>query len=89
MTSRKEGVIVVYFDQQTHACACVRMVENDQKHKKIMKKVPFCSCTPEAHERLTKKNKEKIIMYANLVNFGVFLIVFDHVNACASMHSLV
>ena len=27
---------VVYFDQQTHACACVRIVENDQKHKKIM-----------------------------------------------------
>ena len=23
---------VVYFDQQTHACACVRMVENDQNH---------------------------------------------------------
>ena len=23
---------VVYFDQPMHACACVRMVENDQKH---------------------------------------------------------
>ena len=25
-------LIVVYFDQQTHACACIRMVENDKKH---------------------------------------------------------
>ena len=23
---------VVYFDQQTQACACVHMVENDEKH---------------------------------------------------------
>ena len=29
---------VVYFDQRTHACACVRMVENDKKHSKIIKK---------------------------------------------------
>ena len=25
----------MYFDQQTHAWACIRMVKNDQKHKKI------------------------------------------------------
>ena len=30
---------VVYFHQQAHACACICMVENDQKHSKIMKKV--------------------------------------------------
>ena len=30
---------VVYFDQWMHACACVSMVENDQKHSKISKKV--------------------------------------------------
>ena len=29
---------VVYFDQQTHAYACIHMVENDEKHSKIMKK---------------------------------------------------
>ena len=23
---------VAYFNQRTHACTCVRMVENDQKH---------------------------------------------------------
>ena len=28
---------VVYFDQQMHACACVGMVENDQKHLKMIK----------------------------------------------------
>ena len=28
----------MYFDQQTHACACVRIVENDQKHLEMSKK---------------------------------------------------
>ena len=27
--------IVVYFYQRMHACACVGMVENDQKHLKM------------------------------------------------------
>ena len=39
---------VVYFDHRTHACACVRMVENDQKYKEMMKKYLFL----HAHERL-------------------------------------
>ena len=56
---------VVYFDQQTHACACVRMVENNNKHLIMMKKVPFSSCTQEAHERLTKKNKEKSLLVSD------------------------
>ena len=56
----KVGTIVVYFNQQTHACTCVRMVENDQKHSKMSKKVPFSSCAREAHIRLTKKNKKKV-----------------------------
>ena len=42
-------------------------------------KVPFPSCVRKARVRLMKKNEEK----------SMFLIVFDHVNACASMHSLV
>ena len=29
---------VVYFDQQMHACACVGMVENYEKHSKIIEK---------------------------------------------------
>ena len=45
---------VVYFDQQVHACAFVRMVENDRKHSKMMIKVPFPSCVREAHVRLMK-----------------------------------
>ena len=51
------NLVVVYFDQRTHACASVRMVQNDQKHKKIMEKVPFSSCTRETHVRLTKRNR--------------------------------
>ena len=50
---------VVYFDQQTHACACICMVENDEKHWKMMKKVPFLSCAREAHVRSMKKSEEK------------------------------
>ena len=49
---------VVYLDQHMHACACVRMIENDKKHLKLIKKVPFASCAPEAHVRRMKKNEE-------------------------------
>ena len=31
--------------------ACVRMVEKDEKHCKIMRKVPFPSCAREPHVR--------------------------------------
>ena len=48
---------VVYFNQLRHACTCVCMVENDQNHSKMSKKVPFSSCAWEAHVRLTKKEK--------------------------------
>ena len=51
---------VVYFDQRTHACACVRMVENDQNHCKMSEKVLF----HHAYERLTRglrtKTKKKV-----------------------------
>ena len=43
------SIFVVYFDQRTHACACLRMVENNQKHKKMIKKYIFL----HAYERLT------------------------------------
>ena len=56
---------VVYFDQRTHACACVRMVENDQKHSKMSKKVPFSSCVREAYKRLTNKNEEKSLLVSD------------------------
>ena len=68
----------IYFDQQTHACTCVHMVENDEKISKIMKKVPYPSCVPEAHVRL-------ILFH----DFQMFFIVFNIVNASASMHLLV
>ena len=59
-------------------CACIRMVENDKKHLKMMIKVPFSSCTRETHERLA--------LFSSFSNVFVF---FDHANACASMLSLV
>ena len=49
---------VVYFNQQMHACACIQMVKNDNKHSKKMNKVPFSTCAREAHERGMKKNEE-------------------------------
>ena len=48
-----------------HAFACVRMVENDQKHSKMSKKVPFSSCVREAYERLTNKNQEKSLLVSD------------------------
>ena len=44
-----------------HACACARSVENNQKHSKISKKVPFSSCTREAHEEKQRKTKKKFV----------------------------
>ena len=46
---------VVYFNQQIHACSCIRMVENNEKHLKIMKKYLFY----HEHQRCIKKNEEK------------------------------
>ena len=46
-------LFVVYFYQQMHACACVRMVENDKKRSKIIQNILFSSCVGEAHVRLT------------------------------------
>ena len=38
----KDGHIdVVYLDQWAHAGTCIRMVENDKKHSKMMQKVSF------------------------------------------------
>ena len=110
------------------ANACLRMVENDQKHLKMSKKVPFSSCTREA---LDEKRRKKFVgqrlgvtpkswltpkcwlliwnfavfcsfcymsvscawrkmFWKNFFNdFRMFLIVFGHANACASMCSLV
>ena len=47
----KKQTVVVYLDQWTHACACVCMDENNEKHLKMMKKVSFASCAWEVHER--------------------------------------
>ena len=33
----KSCLNVVYFDQQTHACACVHMVENNENTQKLLK----------------------------------------------------
>ena len=44
----KETCCVFRPENQTHACACIRMVENDEKHSKMMKTLPFQSCAREA-----------------------------------------
>ena len=44
---------VVYSNQQMHACACIRMIENNKKRSKIIKNILFSSCIQEAHSRLT------------------------------------
>ena len=33
---RPERLLVVYFDQQMHACACIRMIKKDKKRFKII-----------------------------------------------------
>ena len=43
----------MYFDQQMHACACIRMVENDQKDSKSVKSTFF-----HVYERLTRGLQE-------------------------------
>ena len=65
---------VVYFNQQTHTCACVRMVKNDKKHSKMSKKVLFSSCAREAHERLTC---ESLVCMKKKVLLSSFSYVFD------------
>ena len=41
------------------------MVGNDEKHLKVMKKVPFASCVQKAHVRLMKKNEEKSLLVSD------------------------
>ena len=74
--------IVVYFDQRTHACAYIHMVENNEKHLKIIKKVLFSSYAQETHVRLTQEQYF-------FDNFQALFIVFEHVNACSSSSSSV
>ena len=53
--------LVVYFDQQTHACACIRMVENDQKHSKMSKKYLFHHAYKRQPRGLQIKTKKKFV----------------------------
>ena len=56
---------VVYFNQQMHACACVRMVKNNEKHSKIIITVSFSLCAREAHVGLIKKKEEKSLLVSD------------------------
>ena len=49
----------MYFDLQTHACACIHMVINNEKCLKIIKKLLFSSYAQENHVRLTQEHEEK------------------------------
>ena len=77
----QSGQLLQYFDQQMHALACIHMVEINENRLKIVKKVLFSSYTRETHVFASK------VDFFN--NFQAFLIVFNHVNACVSMHLLV
>ena len=63
----------MYFEQQTHACACVRMVENNGKHSRITKKVlkPYMNLSYAWWRRYFFQD------------FQMFFIFFDHGNAYA------
>ena len=55
---------VVYFDQQTHACACVSMVENDEKHWKMIEKSTFfIMCTRGTREAYEEKQRKKFDVF--------------------------
>ena len=64
------------------AVASIRMVENDGKHSKIMKKVPLSSCVREAHVRLVKKN------FMILECFSSFSTMRMHAQACVCMFKI-
>ena len=54
-------LFVVYFDQQMHACACVRMVENDQKHSKMSKKSIFFIISTRSSRKARQEKQKKIV----------------------------
>ena len=43
----------IVFDQKKHACACVCMAENNEKHLKIIQKVLFSICVREPYVSLS------------------------------------
>ena len=47
-----------------HACACVCMVENDEKCSKIIENILFSSCAREAHVKLTYQCEQKLTFLA-------------------------
>ena len=70
------------------ASACLHMHSHGQKQWKMLEnyqKVLFSSYAWETHVRLRQEHWKKYFFD----NFWAFFIVFDHVNACASMQLLV
>ena len=59
-------ILVVYFGQRTHACACVCMVENNQKHSKMTKKYFFIMNTRGLQEAYVEKwrKTKKIVCWS-------------------------
>ena len=51
---------VVYFDQQTHACACFHMVKNNEKRAK---KQHFSSCSFVSLTRVSHAYDEKVLFW--------------------------
>ena len=84
---------VVYFNQRTHACACVCMVENDWKHKKmnqpafgshsqsLTNKLFFAFCY-ESLSCASLAHEEKHIFLFIFLCFQSFSTMQTHAQAC-------
>ena len=80
---------VVYFDQQTHTCACVRMVKNDKKAFENEEKVPFLSCARGS----CKTHEEKSLLVSDWewlpkagCSFGFLLFFFMRLTWASCAH---
>ena len=75
---------VVYFDQQTHACACICMVENDEKHLKSWKKYLFM-CTRGSCETHEEKQLRLTWASCGLDGKGTFSMIFKRFSMFSTM----
>ena len=77
------------------ANACLRMVQNNEKHSKMMKKLPFPSCAWEAHvRRMKNKNPNEQPAFRCQPDFGshsqsLTNKLFSSVSSCALHEPLV
>ena len=71
---------VVYFDQRMHACACICMVKNNEKHQKSWKSTFFIMHMIGSWRKKRKKWLPKAGWHF-FHDYQMFFTVFDHANA--------